>query len=214
MMRAGTLIATILLMLALAGCGQSEEAKENLEKAEEEQTSVEEVASNEVVIGGVSIEGPNGREISIPETTVEREDVENYVQSVRPIIQDSARDLSEFIDPTVELQNQMLTMSIEAESLEEARAKVEDGLEALRAVEPPKGLEPVHELLIAAYVQALAAYNNMIQASESGDVDVLADAVQENLPEIEQFTAETRAILQEFERLETVNPDGRVESRG
>ena len=187
--------------------------KENLRKAAEEQASAKETASNEALIGGFSIEGPNGREISIPETTVEREDVEDFVRSVRPIIEDSARGLSEFIDPSVELQNQALTLSIEVESLEEARARVEDGLEAIRAVGPPEGLEPVHEFFIASYVQALAAHDDVIRAFESGDVDALA-AGQENLPEIEQFTAETRAILQELERLEAVNPDGQVESRG
>lgn len=205
MRRAGALIATILLTLALAGCGAgSEEQDSELENgpSSEEQASAQEVESNEVDVGGFVIEGPT-EEISIPETTVEREDLENYVQSVQPIIEDSARNISRFIDPRVELQDQRLTLSVEAESIEEARAAAEDGLEALRQVEPPEGLEPVHELLVAAYVQAIAAYDNVIQAFDSGDVDTLVDAVEENLPEIEQFTAETRAILQELDRTES-----------
>lgn len=203
MRRAGALIATILLALALAGCGAEEQDSE-LENgpSSEEQASAQEVESNEVDVGGFVIEGPT-EEISIPETTVEREDLENYVQSVQPIIEDSARNISRFIDPRVELQDQRLTLSVEAESIEEARAAAEDGLEALRQVEPPEGLEPVHELLVAAYVQAIAAYDNVIQAFDSGDVDTLVDAVEENLPEIEQFTAETRAILQELDRTES-----------
>jgi len=189
--------------LALAGCGAEEQDSE-LENgpSPEEQASAQEVESNEVDVGGFVIEGPT-EEISIPEATVEREDLEDYVQSVQPIIEDSARNISRFIDPRVELQDQRLTLSVEAESIKEARAAAEDGLEALRQVEPPEGLEPVHELLIAAYVQAIAAYDNVIQAFESGDVDTLVDAVGENLPEIEQFTAATRAILQELDRVES-----------
>ncbi len=153
-----------------------------------------------MAIGGFSIEGPAGREISVPETTVERDDLESYVPSVQPIIENTALDLSRFVEPSVELQDQMLTVSVGVESLEEARATVQSGLEDLQEIEPPESLEPVHQLLIASYVQALAAYDNIIQAFVSGDVDALADAVQDNLPEIEQFNAETRAITQELER--------------
>jgi hypothetical protein len=98
--------------------------------------------------------------------------------------------------------------------LEEARATVEAGLEDLQQLDPPESLEPVHELLVAAYVQGLSAYDNVIDAFESGDLDVLRDAVQENLPEIEQLTVEARSILQELERAQTVNSDDQAESRG
>ncbi|MDQ4000051.1 MAG: hypothetical protein M3283_03380 [Actinomycetota bacterium] len=210
------LIAAGAFILVLANCtgGGEEQGSESEDGAAsaEEQTSAE-VANNEVVVGGFAIEGPNG-EISVPETTLEREAVEDYVQSVRPVTEDTARDLSQFIDPSVELQDGTLTLSVEQESIEEARVAAEDGLESLRQVEPPEGLEPVHETLIATYVQALAAYDNVIQAFDSGDVDALADAVQENLPEIEQLNAEARAILQELERAETVNPDAQAESQG
>lgn len=203
MKRASVLIATTLLTLALASCGAEEQDTE-LENgpSSEEQASAQEVESNEVDVGGFVIEGPT-EEISIPEATVEREDLEDYVQSVQPIIEDSARNVSRFIDPRVELQDQRLTLSVEAGSIEEARVAAEDGLDALRQVEPSEGLEPVHELLVAPYVQAIAAYDNVIQAFESGDVDTLVDAVEENLPEVEQFTAETRAILQELDRAES-----------
>jgi hypothetical protein len=209
MKRAGILVATILLALALAGCGASSE-----EQGSEEQTPAQEAEDNEVTIGGFSIEGPSGREISVPETTAEREDVEEYVYSVRPIIEESAVDLSRFVDPSADLQNETLTVSFGVEALEEARATVEAGLEDLQQLDPPESLEPVHELLVAAYVQGLSAYDNVIDAFESGDLDVLRDAVQENLPEIEQLTVEARSILQELERAQTVNSDDQAESRG
>lgn len=195
MKRAGILVATILFALALAGCGASDE-----EQGSEEQTPAQEAEGNEVTIGGFSIEGPAGREISVPETTAEREDVEEYLYSAQPIIEESAADLSRFVDPSADLQNETLTVSFGVEALEEARATVEAGLEDLQQLDPPESLEPVHELFVAAYVQGLAAYDNVIDAFESGDLDVLREAVQENLPEIEQLTAETRSILQELER--------------
>ncbi len=210
MKKAATLIAMILLALVPTSCGGGEEQGS---EPENEGASAQ-LASNEVVVGGFDIESPTGGGISVPEAIVKREDVENYAQSVRPIIEDTTPDLSQVINPSVELQNQTLTLSIEVESIEQARASVEDGLEALRQIEAPEGLEPVHELLVAAYIQALAAYDNIVEAFGSGDADELAEAARENLPEIGQFIAETRAILQELERAETVNPDDRVESQG
>jgi hypothetical protein len=206
-MKKTTMLLTAgLLVLTLAGCGA---ANEEQGSEPEGDASAE---SNEVAFGGFSIEGPAGREIAIPETMVERDDLESYVPSVRPVVENTALDVSRFVDPSVELQDQTLTVSVGVESLEEARATVQSGLEDLQEIEPPESLEPVHELLVASYVQALAAYGDIIQAFESGDVDVLAEAVQDNLPEIEQFNAETRAITQELER--AVNPDDRIESRG
>lgn len=194
-----TLLTAGLLVLTLAGCGAANE-----EQGSEPESGAS-AESSEVIIGGFSIEGPAGREISVPATTVERDDLESYVPSVRPVVENTALDLSRFVDPSVELQDQTLSVSVGVESLEEARATVQSGLEDLQEIEPPESLEPVHELLVASYVQALAAYDEIIQAFESGDADVLAEATRENLPEIEQFNAETRAITQELER--AVNPN-------
>ncbi len=205
------LALAVLLSLTLAGCGGGQTQGNTSENEDEAFTQA---TSDEVVIGGFAIDGPAGREISIPETVAEREDVENYVQTVRPIVEQSALGLFRFIDPSAELQEGRLTLGIEVEPIEEARAEVDDGLAALQLIVPPEDMEPVHELLIAAYVQGVSGYDNIIDAFESGDLEVLTNALQENLPEIEQLTAETRAILQELNRIETVNPDDQAESRG
>lgn len=200
MKRASTLVLAIFFSLTLAGCG-GDQAQDNASQDDGEAAT--QAASDEVVVGGFAIDGPAGREISIPETVATREDVESYVRSVRPLVVQSALDLSRFVDPSAELQDGTLTLSIGVESVEEARAKADDGLAALQLVEPPEDLELVHELLIATYVQGVAAYDNIIDAFESGDLEVLTDALRENLPEIEQLTAETRSILQELERAQT-----------
>lgn len=206
MKRAGTLVITVFfLSSALAGCGGSREVQGNALQDDGEAPT--QATSEEVVVGGFAIDGPTGREISIPETSVAREDVGSYVRSVRPLVVQSALDLSRFVDPSAELQDGTVTLSIGVEPIEEAREKADDGLVALRLVEPPEDLEPVHELLLAAYVQGISAYDNVIGAFESGDLELLTEALQENLPEIEQLTAETRSILQELERALTVGDD-------
>ncbi len=213
-----TLLVAGFLALALVGCGDGSglDDEEGLgsnngggpEAASEERPAAGD--SEEVVVGGFAIEGPDGREISVPEATVERRAVEGYGSEVRPIIEDTARDLSGVINPTAELEDRTLTLSIEVESIEQAQAAAQDGLDELRQIEPPEDLEPVHERLVNAYETALPAYNNIIAAFESDDVDTLTSAVQENLPEIEQLVAQARTILQELERAES--QDVQVES--
>lgn len=189
MKRVGVLTMAILLVPALVGCGGEGEGAEQ-----------EEAANNRVEIGGFVVLGPNGEEIFVPEATAERDDVQTYLDSVRPVIEDTSRDLSQVIDPSVELQGQTLSLSIEVESIERADEAVEDGLEALQSVEPPEGLDLVHDQLVAAYERALPAYDDVLEAFGSGDANALAEEVREGLPEIEQFTATTRAILQELDR--------------
>ncbi len=195
-----TFLSAGFLALALTGCGQSEEARENLEETTGQSESD---AREEIVVGGFTVEGPDGREISVPQTTVDREAAEEYLGEVRPIVEETARDISEVVTPNAELQNQTLTLSLRVESIEEAQQAARDGLEELRQVQPPEDLEPIHEQLVNAYEQALPAYDNIIQAFESDDVGTLTGAVQESLPEIEQLVAQARAILQELERAQS-----------
>jgi hypothetical protein len=90
------------------------------------------------------------------------------VQSVRPIIENTALGLTRYVDPNVRPQDRTLTASIQAEAIEEASATTEDDLDALRQMQPPEGLEPTHELLIAAYAQAIPVYNDVVEAFDSG----------------------------------------------
>lgn len=204
------LIVAGVFGLALIGCGQSEEAKENLEKGDGQQ---ERAAGEEIVVGGFEIEGPEGREIEVPEARVEREAVEEYLGQVRPIVEDTAQDLSRVIEPEARLENQTLTLSIEVESIERAQQAARDGLEQLREIEPPEDLEPVHEQLVNAYEEALPAYTNIIEAFNGEDVGALTGAVQESLPEIERVIAEARSILQELQRAESQEAQRAGESR-
>jgi hypothetical protein len=209
MKKACILMMSVLLAMALAGCADPRNGSARGERASEQ----EGVDDNEVVIGGFAVQGPNG-EISIPEVRTTREVVENYVQRARPIVEDEPLYVSRYVNPEVALQDRTLTLSVEAAAPEDARAEVAETLEELRRLSPPEGMEPVNQLLVASHVQALTAYDKVIEAFGSGDAQALADAVRENLPEIEQFAAGTNAIFQELERVETVDPNDRVETRG
>ncbi len=209
MYRVGVLtMMAILFASALAGCGGGEE--EGAQK-EEEATSNE-----EVVVGGFAVVGPNGEVIDVPAVTTERSDVETYLETVRPVIEDTRGDLARQINPSAELQNQTLTLSIEVESIEQADEAVEEGLEALRQAEPPESLKPIHELLVASYEDVVPAYDNLLETFDSGDINELNEAAQSSLPEIAQFNETARSILQELDRAEGpgADQDAPSQSRG
>lgn len=195
------LVAGIFSLIALVGCGQSEQAQENLEQADGQ--SEENASGEEVVVGGFQVEGPEGQEIEVPEARVDRAAAEEYLGEVRPIIEDTAQDISNVVEPQARLENQTLTLSIEVQSVEEAQQAAQQGLDQLREIQPPEDLEPIHERLIEAYERALPAYNNIVEAFRGDDVSTLTEAVQGSLPEIERATAQARSILQELQRAES-----------
>ena len=202
-----------LFALALGGCGDGSGLDDEGGVGRGEGAGAGEQAAGddqEMVVGGFAIEGPDGREISVPEATVSRGAAEEYVSEVRPIVEGTARDLSGVIRPEAQLEDQTLTLSIEVESIEQAQAAAREGLEELRQITPPEDLAPVHERLVGAYEEALPAYEDIVAAFEGEDVATFTAAVQENLPEIEQLVAQARTILQELERAE--RQDVQVES--
>jgi hypothetical protein len=203
------------LALALTGCADGSGLDDEGGISRDEGASSGEQAAGddqEVVVGGFTMEGPNGREISIPEATVSRDAVEEYVSEVRPIVEGTARDLSGVIRPEAQLEDRTLTLFIEVESIERAQAAAREGLEELGRIDPPEDLAPVHERLVGAYEEALPAYEDIVAAFEGDDVGALTAAVQESLPEIEQLVAQARTILQELERAQS--QDVPVEGRG
>ena len=217
------LTATVALLLAAVGCGADQEQAPEEEAAApadtvaeetqiveqteviEETTMIEDTISEattpEVVsVGGFSIERPDGGETTVPQVSVQREDVQRYEEQVRPVVEDTVRDVSDLVQADVRFENGDLSFDVEMVSLEEARASVRDGLERVQDIDPPEDLEPIHQRLIEAYEQALPAYDEIIEAADSGDPQRMSAAVSENLPRIESFNEETRAVLQDLEQ--------------
>ena len=216
MFRKAVMIAAVTLFLAVVSCGaEQEQAPEEGARAPEEtvvdetqvvektnvfeDTAPERTTRDMVSVGGFSVERPDGRETTVPEVTAEREEVQRYQRQVRPVIEDTVRDVSDLVQTDVRLENGNLSLDMEVASLEEARASVRDGLKRLQEIDPPEDLEPVHQRLIEAYEPVLPAYNEIIEAAESGNPQRMSAAVSENLPRIESFNEETRAVLQDLE---------------
>lgn len=222
-----TLLAGGLLALALSGCGQGEPAQEGQQEpskmrthegrpttteqtrsattaettaAQEEQTTQGVTGGGQVVVGGFSVEGPAGSETTVPQVSVEREAAREYLNQVRPIVEDTTRDVSDLVEPEVRVENGQLKVDLGLGLLREAREDGRRGLERLREVRPPEGLEPIHEQLISAYEELLPAYDNIIEAAESGNPDRVRDAVRKNLPRIERFNDLTAGIVQDLEQ--------------
>lgn len=226
MLRQAVLIATLAVLLAAVGCGaDQEQGQQEEDGAAPEQTTTEEMETTaadtqaveettvmegttttppEVVsVGGFSVERPDGGETTVPEVTAEREDVRRYQAQVRPIIEDTVSDVSDLVQADVSLENGNLSFDVEVASLQEARNSVRDGLERLREINPPEDLEPIHQRLIRAYERVLPAYDEIIEAANSENPRRMSAAVRENLPRIESFNEETRAILQDLEQAAT-----------
>lgn len=158
------------------------------------------VTGGEAAVGGFVVESPNAPETTIPQVSVSQADAREYLDQVQPIIEDSVRDVSGLAQPDVSLENGNLSLDLPVSSLEEARGNIQNGLDQLRQTEPPQSLEPINQQLIESFERVLPAYDNIIEAANSGDAGRISDAVQENLPRIERFNAEARAILQDLEQ--------------
>lgn len=213
MYRKFALISAVLLLLAM-GCesqnetttgqqattGATQAAEDTAGMATTMEQTAAEAPPGEVVVGGFSVETPEGEEVNVPQVSVEQEQVQQYREQVQPIVEDTVRDVSGLVQPEVRLEDGNLSLDVKVASLEEARTSVEDGLDRLRELQPPEELEPINERLIEAYEQALPAYDDIIEAAGSRDPDRISSAVRENLPRIERFNDETQAILQDLER--------------
>ena len=212
------LLTAAVLALAVFGCGPEGGGQDDAAapgetaggrtvveetRALEETTAVdaaEQTVPEVVSVGGFSVEDPGGGEITVPQVTAEREEVQTYREQVQPAIEGTVQDVSDLVRGDVQFEDGNLSLDVEVTSLEEARASVRDGLEQLREVDPPEDLEPIHRRLTEAYEQSLPAYDAIVEAAESGDPQRVSAAVRDNLPRIEQFNEISRAIVQDLEQ--------------
>lgn len=157
-------------------------------------------AGGQASVGGFVVESPNAPDTTIPEVNVSQDDARQYLDQVQPIIEDSVRDVSGLAQPDVSIENGNLSLDLPVSSLKDARSNIQDGLDELRNIEPPQSLEPINQQLIESFERVQPAYDNIIKAANSGDAGRISDSVQENLPKIERFNSEARAILQDLEQ--------------
>jgi hypothetical protein len=118
---------------------------------------------------------------------VEQGTAQSYLDEVRPIVE---------------------------EHFEQAEADARDAQEKLEEIRPPEELRPVHEKLVSAYREVLPAYHHIAEAASGGDEDRLNAAVQEHLPEIEEFNAEVLSALRELQRAAAASEEGGTPEKG
>ncbi len=106
----------------------------------------------EATVGGFDARG-----IKIPMATVEREAARDYLDRVRPILVDSAREPSRVFEPEARLDDGEVTLSVGVETIESTREAAQKGLQRLREVEPPNGLKDVHRELVGAHEAAITS---------------------------------------------------------
>jgi hypothetical protein len=166
-----------------------------------EETTEAMVGAGEVTVGGFVVESPGVPASEVPEIETSREDVNEYLGQVRPVVDDTVRDISGLVNPEVEIgEDGSVSIDPNVTSLDEASRSVEDGANALREIQPPEGLEPVNDRLVTAYEEALPAYQNIAEAAGSGDPERFASATQESLPQIQAFNTEVNAIIEDLEQ--------------
>ena len=209
--KVGTVLAALVLALALAGCsdgsglddeggiGRDEDFASDHRESRFEDNGQR--RSGETEIGGFSVEGPGDEEISIPEAEADPGEVAAYTESVRSVLDDTPRDFSSLVDPEAGLEGDTTNLGLNAESVEDALEANQEAIEELQQLDTPSGLGEIQDELTDSRERAFSAYDNINQTFvNDASADEVADAVEESLPEIEYSNAETRAILQELQR--------------
>jgi len=209
-----------MLVFTLAACGETTEQEEAPEEGQtsaeqsmaEESAMMEEttmateetggtVGAGEVTVGGFTVESPGVPARDIPEVAASQAAVDEYLGQVRPVIDETASDISGLVDPEVELGDDgSISIDPNFSSLDEARQSVEDGATELQELDAPEELQPINDRLVEAYEEALPAYQNIAEAAEGGDVEGFATATQESLPQIQAFNTEVNAIIEDLEQ--------------
>ena len=98
-----------------------------------------------------------------PPITADREAVQQYWDQVRPILENTARDVARVANVDVQLDGGNVSVGIDPNAVEAARQETQQGLDELKAIQPPPGLEETHERLVTAYEEAAPALVNWRQ---------------------------------------------------
>ncbi|MDQ3568309.1 MAG: hypothetical protein M3397_09535 [Actinomycetota bacterium] len=146
---------------------------------------------------GVQIPGSQGDQPP-PRITADRAAVQQYWDQVRPILDDTARDVAGVADVDVNFDGGNVSVGIDPNAIQQAQRETRQGLDELKAIQPPDGLEETHRRLITAYEEALPALDNFIGAVQSGDAIRIADSVRNDLPKIQRLISEIDAVRQQL----------------
>ena len=135
-----------------------------------------------------------------PPITADREAVRQYWDQVRPILEGTARDVAGVANVDVQVDGGGVSVNVDPNAVEQARQEVQQGLDELKAIQPPPGLEETHQRLVGAYEEALPALVNFTEAVQSGDPIRIAESVRRDLPKIQRLLSEIEAVRQQLQQ--------------
>lgn len=135
-----------------------------------------------------------------PAITADREAVRQYRDQVQPILDDTVRDVARVANVDVQFDGEGVSVELDPASVEQARQEAQQGLDELKAIQPPAGLEETHQSLISAYEEGIPALNNFLQALQSGDPIQIAESVRNDLPKIRDMLSDIRTIQQQLQQ--------------
>ena len=146
----------------------------------------------------VPIPGLGGGNEPVPEINAEPAAVREYRQQVQPILEDTARDVAKVANVDVKVDGGNVSVSLDPNAAQQAEREARQGLEELRNVDPPAGLEDTHQRLIRSYEDGVPALSNFIAAVQSGDAGRISQSVQEDLPKIRRLLSDVQGIQQQL----------------
>jgi len=153
-----------------------------------------------LILAGCGVQIPGSQGDQPPRITADRAAVQEYWDQVRPILDDTARDVAGVADVDVNFDGGNVSVGINPNAIQQAQRETRQGLDELKAIQPPDGLEETHRRLITAYEEALPALDNFIGAVQSGDAIRIADSVRNDLPKIQRLISEIDAVRQQLQQ--------------
>lgn len=135
-----------------------------------------------------------------PQIAADPTAVREYLDEVEPVLQETAGDVAQAADVSVSTEGGSVSVSADSTSLDRAWQETQQGLDELRAVQPPAGLEPTHQRLVHAYEEAAPAIGNLAGAVQSGDAGQLTSSMWNDLPKIQQSLSEIEAVRQQLQQ--------------
>ena len=151
-----------------------------------------------LILAGCGVQIPGSQGDQPPRITADRAAVQEYWDQVRPILDDTARDVAGVADVDVNFDGGNVSVGINPNAIQQAQRETRQGLDELKVIQPPDGLEETHRRLITAYEEALPALDNFIGAVQSGDAIRIADSVRNDLPKIQRLISEIDAVRQQL----------------
>jgi hypothetical protein len=135
-----------------------------------------------------------------PQITADREAVQQYWDQVRPILENTARDVARVANVDVQLDGGNVSVGIDPNAVEAARQETQQGLDELKAIQPPAGVGGDPREARDRLRGGGARPGNFIAAVQSGDAIQIAQSVRNDLPKIQRLLSEIEAVRQQLQQ--------------